>query len=93
MKVCPRKPILQKKMVGDPVSPAYEKKKLFAVKDFAPIQFFTLVTSGGCTVDLRTNLTIQLWEFNFLSNAVFGFAVAIIVPEIMEVFRNVVRKS
>ena len=41
----------------------------------------------------------QIWrnlidgECNYLSNAVFGFALAIIVPEIMEVFRNDVWQS
>ena len=47
-----------------------------------------------------TPLTLgQIWrnlsdgEFNYLSNAVFGFALAIIVPEIMEVFRNDVWQS
>ena len=49
-------------------------------------------------VNLRSNLgqfdLNQIWcnlndgEFNSLSIAVFGFALAIIVPEIMEVFRN-----
>ena len=29
---------------------------------------------------------------NYLSNAVFGFALAINVPQVMEVFRNVVRQ-
>ena len=44
------------------------------------------MTSGGYTVDLRSNLTnFSDGEFNSLSNAVFGFALAIIVPEIMEV--------
>ena len=33
------------------------------------------------------------WRYNSLSNAVFGFALATIVPETMEVFRRDFRQS
>ena len=70
-------------------------KKLFAVKDFAQKQLFWL------RWPLEANpLTLgQIWrnlddeEFNSLSNAFFGFSLAMIVPEIMEVFRNDVWQS
>ena len=32
-------------------------------------------------------------EFNYLSNAVFGFTAAIIVPDIMKTFQNDARQS
>ena len=52
------------------------------------------MTSGGYAVDLWLNLTKYCdGEFNALSNAVFVYALAIIAPEIMEVFRSDIRKS
>ena len=68
-------------------------KKLFAVKDFDQKQFFNSVTSAGQTVGLRSKLTIiNDEEFSYLSNTIFGFALALIVPEIMKVFRRDVRQ-
>ena len=70
-------------------------KKLFAVKDFAQKQLFWLRRP----LEAKPLTLCQMWrqlpvsKFNFLSNAVIGFALAIIVPEIMELFRNDVRQS
>ena len=71
-------------------------KKLFAVKDFAQKQFLFLLR---WPLEAKPLTLGQIWrnlsygELNFLSNAVFGFVLAIIVLEIMKLFRNDVWQS
>ena len=68
----------------------YNNEKLFAVKYFAQKQLFWL----RWPMEAKPLTLGQTWrnlsdgEFNSLLNAVFGFALATIVPEITEVFRN-----
>ena len=70
-------------------------KKLFTVKDFAQKQLFLV----RWPLEAKPLSLGQIWrqlsvsKFNSLSNDVFGFVLAIIVPEIMEVFRSNVRHS
>ena len=76
-------------------------KKLMVVKDFAQKQLFWIrwPLEAKPLSQIWNQILGQIWRqlsvslFNSLSNAVFGFALAIIVPEIMEVFRNDVGQS
>ena len=67
-----------------------DEKVIRGVRFRPKTAFLTSVTSGGQTVDLRSILTEAPVMNNSycLSNTVIGFALAIIVPEIIEVFRN-----
>ena len=78
------------------LSPTYiiavhiQMKTLFAVKDFAQKQLFWI----RWPLEAKPLTWGQIWrnfsdgQFNSLSNAVFRFALAIIVPEIMKIFRK-----
>ena len=46
------------------------------------------MTSAAYTVDPQVKSD---GEFNFLSNALFGFSLALIVPDILEGFRSDIR--
>ena len=84
------------KRVGTTImSVTFKILKLFVKNYFAQNSFFDFWWPVEAT-----RLTLgQIWrhdhdeEFNSLSNAVFGFVLSIIVPELMEVFRSDIRHS